>query len=472
MSKGKRMPTILETVIALILVVGVIVIGIRIKIGNQMALFLGAVTATLIALYLRNTWEDIQESIVNTIKDSLVAIIIIMITGMTVGIWIIGGTVPSLIYYGLKLCTPSILLPLTFILCALTSVFTGTSFGSIATMGLALVGIGSGMGIPAHIVAGAVVSGSFFGDKMSPMSDTTNMAPAMAGTTLYEHIGSMLYSTTIPTILCIILYSIIGLKYSGMIDNTNIILMTETLDNTFNITVVALIPLIAVLVVSAKRVPAILGLGLCELVSIVFAMFLQKAKFTAVMAAAFSGYASNTGVKLVDGILSRGGINMVTGTIVLILLSCIMGGALNVSGVFHVLVTDGLLKVVRKASSLVLATMAYCYSILLLSGNQVLGIILGGRTFQQAYTDLDVHHKVLSRTLEDTNTIAAPLVPWSTATAYAMGVLGVGLEYIPYAFLGFLVPIFAIILAYTNIGIWKLDGTPCWGKKKGTATVK
>jgi NhaC family Na+:H+ antiporter len=469
MSKGKRIPTISEAVISLILVIGVIVLGIRLKIGTHMALFLGASISCFIALYLKNPWKDIQDSIVDTVKDSIIAIIIIMITGMTVGVWMKSGTVPSLIYYGLKLVSPKLLLPTTFVLCCLTSVFTGTSYGSIATMGLAMVGVGMGMGIPAYMVAGAAVSGSFFGDKMSPMSDTTNMAPAMAGTTLYEHIGSMLYSTTIPTIICFILYTIIGLRFGGESSSSNIQIILDTLDNTFNISIFALIPLILVLAVSIKRIPAILGLGSCALISMLFAMFLQKVSFIDVMVAAFSGPSIQTGEALVDSILSRGGISMVSNTILLILIACVMGGALNASGIFITLVKEGLIKAAKNIGSLVVANMLYCYAIVLLTGNQVLGIILGGPTFRDAYKELDVHPKVLSRTLEDTSTIIAPLVPWSTAAAYTMGVLGVGPEYILYAFLGFIVPINSIVLAFTGFGMWKQDGTPYWKKTKGIA---
>lgn len=466
MTKERRMPTIGEAIISLVLILGVIISGLRLGVGIHMVLFLSSAISCAIALYLRNPWEDIQNSIMNTIRDSTVAFIIIMITGMTVGIWMIGGTVPSLIYYGLKILSPKLILPITFILCAITSVFTGTSYGTIATMGLAMVGVGTGMGIPAYIIAGAVVSGAFFGDKMSPMSDTTNMAPAMSGTTLYEHIGSMLYSTTVPALLCIGIYFVIGLKYGGNIDDSGVLAVLNALDSTFNISLLALVPAILVLVVSAKRIPAIPGLGGVALISIVFAMVLQNLSFKDVMAVGFAGPSIETGEALIDAILSRGGISMVSGTIFLIMISSIMGGALHASGIFMVLVKEGFLKAVKKVNTLILANMAYCYSILLLSGNQILGIILGGPTFQDAYKELDVHPKVLSRTLEDTCTIAAPLVPWSAAAAYAMGVLGVGPEYIPFAFLGFLVPIFSIILGFTGIGIWKQDGTPYRDKNK------
>jgi NhaC family Na+:H+ antiporter len=298
------------------------------------------------------------------------------------------------------------------------------------------------------------------------MSDTTNMAPAMSGATLYEHIYSMLYTTVPATVICLIIYAIIGNQYaSGVMDDSNIVILSDGLSGQFNITPYALIPAFLVLVIAALRIPAILGLGVCFVISVVFAMLLQDAKFVPIMQTAFSGFKSETGVKVVDTLLSRGGLKMVQDTVCLILLACMMGGALNQSGILSVFAEKGVLKVAKKPFQLVLGTMAYCYSILLLSGNQVLGIILGGRTFQEAYREMNVHPRVLSRTLEDTNTIAAILVPWSTASLYACSVMGVTTAYIPYALLGFIVPIFTVLLAYTGYGMWRADGTPMWGKK-------
>ncbi|MCL1876319.1 MAG: Na+/H+ antiporter NhaC [Synergistaceae bacterium] len=466
----RRLPSITEAIIYLTLIIGVIIAGLWLigarNGGAPMSLFLGAIISTLIALFLHNKWKDIQNEMIKVISDSLVAVIIIMIVGMTIGVWMIGGTIPALIYYGLKVCTPGNMLPLTFILCAFASTFTGTSFGTMATMGLALVGVGLGLGMPPHIVAGAAVAGAYFGDKMSPMSDTTNMAPAMSGTTLYEHIFSMLYTTVPATVVCLIIYALIGNQYaSGVMDDSNIVIISEGLRAKFSITPFALIPALLVLVIAAFKIPAILGLGVCFIISVIFAMILQGAGFVPIIQTAFSGFKSETGVNIVDTLLNRGGLRMVQDTVCLILLACLMGGALNQSGILNVFAEKGVLKVAKKPFQLVLGTMVYCYSILLLSGNQVLGIILGGRTFQEAYKEMDVHPKVLSRTLEDTNTIASALVPWSTASIYACSVMGVSIAYIPYAFLGFIVPIFTVLLAFTGYGMWRSDGTPMWGKK-------
>ena len=465
--REKRLPTIPEAFVFLILVIAVIITGIRMKIGPQNALFYGTLVATLIAFYLGNKWNDIQEAMMNTIKGSLIAVLIIIIVGMMIGVWLIGGTVPALVYYGLKLISPAIMLPLTFILCSITSLFTGTSFGTMATMGLALVGVSVGLGMPTHIVAGAAVSGAYFGDKMSPLSDTTNMASGMTGTPLYSHVFSMFYTTVPATILCIVLYTVLGLRYSGgSLDPGNITVMTETLGKQFNLSLLTLLPPLLVLIISAKQTPAIPGLSLTLLVSIFLAMFLQDKNFVQVMQVAFNGFRSETGVKVVDTLLSRGGVRSVQDTVTLIILACMMGGALNESGVLTVFV-QGLFKIIKKPSGLVVGTMVYSYSILALSGNQVLGIILGSGTFKDAYQKMNVHSRVLSRTLEDTNTIGAPIIPWSTACLYACAVMGVTTDYIPYVFLTFTVPIFSLVCAFTGWGMFNADGSPKW-KKKGS----
>ncbi len=467
--RKRRVPSVLEASIYLILVIVVVVAGIRVGIGSQMSLFLGAVVAMVTGLLLGVPWNEIQESMLKVINNSMVAILILLIVGIMIGSWIIGGTVPSLMYFGLKIVSPTIILPLTFVLCAVMAVFTGTSFGSIATMGLALTGVAMGMGIPVPMVVGAVISGAYFGDKLSPMSDNTNMGSAMAGTSLFEHIGSMMYTTVPATLITLVLYVILGLRYaSGAMDTSNIDLMMTTLDSTFNIRIIAIIPAVMMLVVSVLKIPAILGLSGCAVFSLIFAMLLQDISPLAVLKAGFSGYVSETGVSLVDTILTRGGINAMMGTVALVIIASLMGGALQASGVLSVVVEDGLMKMIKNRTALVVVTMVYSYFILLISGNQVLGLVMVGPTMQPAYDDLDLDRKVLSRAMADTTTVAAPLVPWSTAAAYTMGVLGVTAAYIPYAFLCYTVPIFTVISAVTGFGMWHKDGTPYW--KKQTAS--
>ena len=412
-------------------------------------------TAIVFALLMGNKWSDIQDTVKRVVGDSATTLLILLSVGMMVGIWIIGGTVPTLLYYGLKICSPNIIVPLAFVLCAITSLFTGTSFGSIATMGLALFGVGTSMGISAPLMAGAVCSGAFFGDKMSPLSDTTNVAADMSGTPLYDHIGSMMYTTVPATVICLVLYTVLGIRNaSANADLSNIELILDTLGANFNISVVALVPAVLVLLTSALKVPAVPAMLGCTAVSGVFACLLQKISLSAMLGAAMNGFSSDTGVAMVDKILSRGGMTSMYSTVAIIILSATMGAVLEKSGVIDSLVNNVLLKAVHKPCGLILSTMVYCYSLLLISGHQVMPIILGGRTFRPAYDRMGIQSKVLSRTLEDTCTIGAPMVPWGTSCAYMFSVLGIGIAYIPYAFLCYIVPLFAILYACTGWFVW------------------
>lgn len=450
-----RQPKVWEALLALIVVIAVVVAAIRTKVGIQMGLAMGGCTAIVFALLMGNKWSDIQDTVKRVVGDSATTLLILLSVGMMVGIWIIGGTVPTLLYYGLKICSPNIIVPLAFVLCAITSLFTGTSFGSIATMGLALFGVGTSMGISAPLMAGAVCSGAFFGDKMSPLSDTTNVAADMSGTPLYDHIGYMMYTTVPATVICLVLYTVLGIRNaSANADLSNIELILDTLGANFNISVIALVPAVLVLLTSALKVPAVPAMLGCTAVSGVFACLLQKISLSAMLGAAMNGFSSDTGVAMVDKILSRGGMTSMYSTVAIIILSATMGAVLEKSGVIDSLVNNVLLKAVHKPCGLILSTMVYCYSLLLISGHQVMPIILGGRTFRPAYDRMGIQSKVLSRTLEDTCTIGAPMVPWGTSCAYMFSVLGIGIAYIPYAFLCYIVPLFAILYACTGWFVW------------------
>ena len=450
-----RQPKVWEALLALIFVIAVVVAAIRTKVGIQMGLAMGGCTAIVFALLMGNKWSDIQNTVKRVVGDSATTLLILLSVGMMVGIWIIGGTVPTLLYYGLKICSPNIIVPLAFVLCAITSLFTDTSFGSIATMGLALFGVGTSMGISAPLMAGAVCSGAFFGDKMSPLSDTTNVAADMSGTPLYDHIGSMMYTTVPATVICLVLYTVLGIRNaSANADLSNIELILDTLGANFNISVIALVPAVLVLLTSALKVPAVPAMLGCTAISGVFACLLQKISLSAMLGAAMNGFSSDTGVAMVDKILSRGGMTSMYSTVAIIILSATMGAVLEKSGVIDSLVNNVLLKAVHKPCGLILSTMVYCYSLLLISGHQVMPIILGGRTFRPAYDRMGIQSKVLSRTLEDTCTIGAPMVPWGTSCAYMFSVLGIGIAYIPYAFLCYIVPLFAILYACTGWFVW------------------
>lgn len=353
-----RIPNLAQAIIGLVIVLAVIVVGIRLKVGVLTAVTMGAAASILFAYYLGHRWQSIQESMVEGISHTLVSVLILVLVGMTVATWLLGGTVQTLIYYGLKLISPNYFLVVTFILCGITSLATGTSYGAIATMGLALMGVGLGLGIPAHIVAGAVASGSFFGDKMSPLSDTTNVAAAITDTPLFSHVGSMVYTTGPASIVCIIVYQIINMRYaSGTADMGTINLLLDTLSQNYNLSLLTLIPPVFVIVASAMQMPSVAVLGLSTVVGAICAVLTQNVSMSAVLASTTNGYVAETGVELVDKILSRGGVAMMYNVIVIIIVATAMGGVLERTGILKTILGT-LTKYIKTGRGLVLATLA------------------------------------------------------------------------------------------------------------------
>ncbi len=468
-NQTRKQPSLAVSSIGLIAIIATIVAGIRLSFGTQMAVFCGAVVAVVIAMLVGVKWKEIETNLIAQINAVTVANIIIIEVGILVGLWLVGGTLPTLIHFGLGVISPKAIVPLTFVLCAFTSVCCGTSYGSAATMGLALFGIGLNMGINPGLLAGAAISGAYFGDKMSPMSDTTNVAPAVSGTNLFSHIYSMFYTTLPATLVVLVLFIILGSNAASAVDvdTSSVTLMRETLASNFNISFVTVIPMILVLVLSVLKVPAILSMGAAAIVSVIFAAATQGAPLSAIFSAAYNGFSSDTGVALVDTILNRGGAKSMVGTVYLVMFASVMSAAMKASGILDVVVNRGLKKLIRSNGLLVLFTMIESYLVLLLTGNQTMSLIIPGQTFQETYDEMNVDRKVLSRSLEDSGTIACTLVPWSSASLYMSGVFGIApAVFIPYNLLGMVVPIFALICAFTGFGMWDSEGNPLRKKAK------
>ena len=448
--RHQRMPSLPQAVWALAFVIAVIVVGIRQKVGMTAPLAMGAMAAACVSLLLGSSWRSVQQGIVQGISQSLAAVCIIILVGMLIGLWIVGGTVPTIIYYGLHLIYPEMFLPVTFVICCITSLATGTSFGTIGTVGLALMSIGLGLGVPSAMTAGAIASGAFFGDKMSPLSDTTNVAPAIAGTDLFKHIGSMLWTTVPAAVISFGLYWFIGRNYgAGQVNWETVNEIRSTLAGTFSLGVVTLIPAVLVILLSVFRLPALatLTLGIC--CSGLCAAFSQGLGFKALLAASMHGYSSATGVAMVDKILSRGGIDMMSGTLIMLIGAMAMGGLLEQSRVLSVII-EALMRHVRGALGLILSTIAACYATLGVTGNMMLAIILPGKTFKPVFDRMGIAPEVLSRTLEDAGTLGSVLVPWGIPALFLMGALSVDASFIPYVFLSLISPLFAILYAATG----------------------
>lgn len=453
----KKELTLCKAIIGLVFVIAVIVITIRFKAGLATPLVLGLTAAVLVAFCFGLTWKEIQSAMIDGISNSIVGVLILLFVGIIVGIWIIGGTVPTLIYYGIKIISPKFFLPSSFLLCIITSLATGSSAGTIATMGIALMGIGTGMGVPSAMTAGSITAGAIFGDKMSPLSDTTNIAASITETDIFSHIGSMMWTTLPAAIITLLLYTIMGQKYSGgKIDFAEIESITQALTTNFNISIFTLLPLVMIIALSVKKVPALISLSISSIFSAIIAFIMQKPTFKELLVVTMSGYKAQTGQSIVDKVLSTGGLNMVSSVVIMILIATALGGVLESCGILKTLM-NGLLKYIKTARGIIISTLISCYIVIAVTGNMTLSLILPGRTFLPLYKEKKIKTCVLSRTLEDGGTLGSLIMPWGLLAIYAMGVLKVDISYIPYSLLSFIVPIFTILYAVTGFAVWKED---------------
>lgn len=432
----------------------------KLGLSAHIPLVLGGVFCGFVAIFkLGFTWKELEEGILSTINSTMQAIIILLIVGMLIGTWIISGVVPSMIYWGLNILSPGIFLVATTIICSIVSISTGSSWTTAGTIGIALLGIGSALGIPKEIIAGAIISGAYFGDKMSPLSDTTNLAPAMAGTNLFTHIKHMLYSTIPAYVIALILYAVIGFKYAGqVIDNSQILQIQQALASNYDTLspLLLLIPVMVIVMVIFK-VPAIPGLVIGTLLGGFVAIVFQGASIKDVLEVAQVGYTSNSGMAFVDELLTRGGLNSMLGTVSLMLCALTTGGILEKTGMLEAL-ASAILKFAKGTFGLVAATIFTCIGTNLAVADQYLAIVMPGSMYREAFKKQGLCPENLSRSLEDSATITSPLIPWNTCGAYMSATLGVGsFVFLPFAFFNLLCPLMSLTLAATGFGITKLS---------------
>ncbi len=418
----------------------------------------GSIVASLMGLYLGFSWKEIEKGIVGGIIVALQACLILMVIGFLIGAWIVGGIVPTMIYYGLKILSPSIFLAATMLICALVSLATGSSWSTAGTIGVALVGVGQGLGIPLPMVAGAIISGSYFGDKMSPLSDTTNLAPAVAGAELFSHIRHMVYTTGPSLVIALTIYIVIGLRYDhGDLHQGNIDQILQTLDAHFNTSPVMLLPVALVILMVVFRIPALPALLGNALLGGLFALFFQHADLGAVLSAAQNGYVSETGVVSVGVLLSRGGLESMMSTVALIICALSFGGVMERTGMLNI-IGEAVLKRAKSTGSLVLSTVLTAIGMNIIAPDQYLSIVVPGRMYREAYKKAGLKPKNLSRALEDGGTLSSSLIPWNTGGAYMWATLGVyPFAYLPFAFLNLINPIISIFLGYTGLTMEKED---------------
>ncbi|MBP6506263.1 MAG: Na+/H+ antiporter NhaC [Opitutaceae bacterium] len=410
-----------------------------------------AAVAALMALRLGWSWREIEESFVQGIMLALGAVLILLVVGVLIGTWIASGIVPLLIVYGLKLLSPDYFLLATCLICGVVSLATGSSWTTAGTVGIAFIGIGTALGIPLPMVAGAIISGAYFGDKMSPLSDTTNLAPAVAGAELFEHVRHMALTTGPSLVLALILYWLLGLGYGGQaasLEAVNVI--TNGLSAGFNLTPWLLLPPVIVLGLVVMRVPALPAVLLGALMGGAAASIFQGVSFSHVLEISYGGFKSETGQAAVDALLSRGGMESMYGTIGIILCAMCFGGVMERSGMLAA-IAGAILRLAKGTGGLIAATLASCIGINLIASDQYLSIVVPGRMYREAYRKAGLHPKNLSRCLEDAGTLTSPLVPWNSCGAYMYATLGVfPLAYLPFAFLNLINPVVSAIYGYTG----------------------
>ena len=455
----QRDPHVWEALISLVsLVVGISISIVVYGADPHIPMLLGVFVSAVMAWKAGFEWEVVQEGMLKGISNSLQAIVILSIIGILIGVWILSGVVPTLLYYGLKILHPKIFLPATVLICSVCSLATGTSWGTTGTIGVALIGIGAGLGFPLPLVAGAVLSGAYFGDKMSPLSDTTNLAPAMAGTDLYTHIKHMAYTTGVSYGLTLIIEIIIGLFYSGgsaNIETVNQIL--TTLDSQFNINIVFLLPPVLVMVCAFRKMPAIPGITMGVLSAAILGFLFQGNGFGDFLAAGYGGYTSSTGVEAVDSLLTKGGFSSMLYAISIVICAMMFGGIMEHTNQLKVIVN----KILQKANSdasLITATVLTALGANIVLCDQYMAVVMAGRMYAQAYPDRGLHPKNLSRAVEDSATVTAPLVPWNSGGAYQSATLGVAtIAYLPFAFFNWLSPLVTLIYGWFGITIHPID---------------
>ncbi|PRQ05278.1 Malate-2H(+)/Na(+)-lactate antiporter [Enhygromyxa salina] len=423
---------------------------------GHLPLVLGACVAGLVAWAHGYTWEDIQAGVTGAIHLAMGAILILLTIGVLMGTWLASGIVPALIAWGLELLSPSFFLPASCAVCSVVSLVSGSSWSTAGTVGLALIGVGNAMGIDPAMTAGAVISGAYFGDKLSPMSDTTNLAPAMAGTDLFTHIRHMLWSTGPSWVLAMIGFSIVGAGLESAADPSSIAAITDVLETQFNPSLIHLTVPAVVAVMVGFRLPALPTLLTGALLGGVLAA-VQGTPIQDVLVAAMKGFAPDTGSAEVDELLARGGMSSMADTVLLILCAMSFGGVMERTGQLKTL-AGKTLAAARSTGSLIATTILTSIGVNVLAADQYLAVVVPGRMYASEYTERGLDPKNLSRALEDGGTITSPLIPWNTCGAFMASTLGVAtLAYLPWCFLNLANPIIGMILGFTGLSIARLD---------------
>lgn len=437
---------------------------------NQIALLLSAAFASLFALKLGYRWKEVVEGMVKSISSAMAAILILLMIGSLAGTWMLSGVVPAMIYYGLEILNPTIFLFAACIVSAIVSLATGSSWSTSATVGVALIGIGQALGLPSGVIAGAVISGAYFGDKMSPLSDTTNLAPAMAGTDLFTHIRYMVLTTAPSFSITLIIFLIWGFTVDGDSNLSMVEQTQELIASKFNVSLWLFLVPAAVIFFIVRKMAALPAIFIGTILGAIFALIFQPhiveevgggagalASYTAIIKSMFTEISFTTGVESVDELLSSSGMEGMLSTVWLILCAMIFGGVMDMSGMLK-RIAASIIKMAKSTGSLIASTAGTCFVFNVTASDQYIAIVVPGRMFRDTYKDRGLAPENLSRTLEDTGTVTSVLIPWNTCGAYQASVLGVATgEYFMYCFFNLISPFMTIIYGAFNIKIKRIS---------------
>ena len=440
---------------------------------NQVILILAAAVAALIGIKNGHTWREIESGMIDTIKTSLQAILILLMVGSLIGSWILAGTVPTMIYYGVQIMSPNYFYVTACLVCALLGFSIGSSWTVAGTLGIGLIGIAAALDLSPGISAGAIISGAYFGDKLSPLSDSTNLAAAVTSNDLFDHIQHMLWTTVPAFLIALVIYLFMGLGSSSTVVIEDIINLQNAMRESFQINPFMLIPLFLLLGMAIKKLPALSTLIWGTVAGCIFALLFQwdsvvaladdaslnpfASAFKGLLTAMFAGFTSVTDNPDLDKLLSKGGMKSMLGTVGLIINAMAFGGAMARTGLLARLV-EAVLSKVKSVGGLIASTVGTCIGTNVLAADQYLSIVLPGQMFIEPYKERKLKSINLSRTLEDSGTLTSALVPWNTCGAYMSVTLGVStFAYAPFAFFNILCPIIAIIYGYALIAVPKLE---------------
>ena len=459
----------LQSVILLVFIIFAVAICILLKTGGPMiGLFMSWIIIYLFCKILRIEFGRIIGGAYEAIRVVVPTVCLLMAIGVMIGTWLQSGTIATIIVGGLRLIDPTWLLPLTLLFCAVLSLVTGTSYGSVGSAGVAMMAIGNAMGIHPGMVAGAVICGSMFGDKISPLSDTTNLAPAVAGAKLGDHVRSMLWTTLPPFLISLILFTILGIRQtSGDYSAGDLNLYIEALNGEFQLGFVTLIPAVLIIVLLLLKVEAIVALGISAVAAGAVSVFWQGASLQSVIQIAYNGYTTGIENGILQTILNRGGMSSMLQYVAIICFAVGMGGMLEKLGVLENIL-EMIVSHIRSDGTLILATLLVGYVVSLISCSQPMAHVLTGRMMAPLFRDRKVAPEILSRCLEDAGTLAGPMIPWHGYCVYMSGTLGVAwAAFFPYLFLLYLTPFFSVFYGFTGISIKHVSGQPA--KAEGEA---